>query len=395
MLFGLITVALQVAQPLDYRKDFDELISNLGQYGAYVHSDGINLKSIAARYRPILETSKNRGEALAVFENVMGELHDHHASLNSNNDASPRLVPSGADIIASWKGNVASIEQIRENSPAEKAGLKYGDQIVEIQEKPVRLASRDWLSSNKNSLQAWNWGLNSALAGRRNVPRSVLINREGSVWQVNLSTFKEERPTIGRLTTTTKANHIVVLRPENSLGQEDLIKDFDNAVPKMRSAKGIVLDLRNTPSGGDSNVARGIMGLFISRRLPFQRHRVDETSTKTVRDWVEYASPRLSRPITCPMIVLVGRWTSSMGEGIAIGFDGMHRATVVGTRMAGLRGAVDGVDLPSMGCRAFFPTEQVFHVNGTPRHDWIPLVLVEPTSPDSWTKKAFSLLTRK
>jgi carboxyl-terminal processing protease len=39
-------------------------------------------------------------------------------------------------------------------------------------------------------------------------------------------------------------------------------------------------------------------------------------------------------------VVLVGRWTASMGEGMAIGLDAMKRATIVGTRMAGLNGAV-------------------------------------------------------
>ena len=63
--------------------------------------------------------------------------------------------------------------------------------------------------------------------------------------------------------------------------------------------------------------------------------------------------------------------------------------------MAGLRGAVDGVDLPLMGCRAFFPIEQVFHINGTPRHEWVPPVLVKPTSPDVWVKKALAILGRR
>ena len=395
MLFSVLSVCLQVAQSPDYGKDLDELISNLDQYGAYVHEGGLNLKQLKATYRPKLEKAKSRDEALVIFESVMGELHDFHASLNTNNQWSPRLVPSGADVIANWRGVHAFVEQVRENSTAEALGVKFGDQIIEVQGKPVRQAAREWLSSEENSSRAWNWGLNSALAGRWNLPRSFLINRAGKVFELELPTFKERRPPSGRLTISFLPRGIVSLRPENSLGKDDLVRDFDAAVPVLRKAKGVVLDLRNTPSGGDSNVARGMMGLFISRRLPFQRHRVEERSTKTVRDWVEYATPRLTKPIRCPMVVLVGRWTSSMGEGIAIGFDGMRRATVVGTPMAGLRGAVDGVDLPLMGCRAFFPIEQVFHINGTPRHEWVPPVLVKPTSPDVWVKKALAILGRR
>ena len=41
-------------------------------------------------------------------------------------------------------------------------------------------------------------------------------------------------------------------------------------------------------------------------------------------------------PLASPVVVLVDHWTGSMGEGIAIGMDGLKRATIVGTEMAGL-----------------------------------------------------------
>jgi carboxyl-terminal processing protease len=76
--------------------------------------------------------------------------------------------------------------------------------------------------------------------------------------------------------------------------------------------------------------------------------------------------------------VLVAHWTGSVGEAIAIGFDGMKRATVVGTPMAGLRGSVDEYVLPNAGVRVKFQAERLFHVNGTPREAYIPKVRVAP-----------------
>jgi C-terminal processing protease CtpA/Prc len=134
------------------------------------------------------------------------------------------------------------------------------------------------------------------------------------------------------------------------------------------------------------------MGLFISRRMPYQRHVVEERDTDTVRDWVEYATPRLTKPVSARLVVLVNRWTGSMGEGIAIGFDAMKRATVVGTAMAGLRGAVDSTTLPVSGLRVFFPTERLFHVNGTPRHEWLPPARVTPGPGDPWMTAAEKVL---
>ena len=65
-----------------------------------------------------------------------------------------------------------------------------------------------------------------------------------------------------------------------------------------------------------------------------------------------------------------------MGEGIAIGMDGMKRATLVGTELAGLVGATSGIRLPNTGIGVTFPTEKLFHVNGTPREKFLPPVRI-------------------
>jgi carboxyl-terminal processing protease len=64
----------------------------------------------------------------------------------------------------------------------------------------------------------------------------------------------------------------------------------------------------------------------------------------TKRHWVEYVSPR-KKTYKGNVYILVGHWTGSMGEGIAIGFDALDRATVIGTPMAGLLGAISNFRL--------------------------------------------------
>ncbi len=65
-----------------------------------------------------------------------------------------------------------------------------------------------------------------------------------------------------------------------------------------------------------------------------------------------------------------------MGEGMAIGFDAMQRAVVVGTPMAHLAGAVSDDKLPKTGVDVAYATEQIYHVDGVPRQSWLPPVLV-------------------
>ncbi|AIE87333.1 S41 family peptidase [Fimbriimonas ginsengisoli] len=394
----MVTVVFALASCLapaeDHRQDLNFLIDSWRDYGAYVRDDGIDVEALRKAYAPKFASVSGRPALLRALEQVVAELHDFHASLGTNDDASPRLVPSGTDVVGHWEGDKAIVDQVKTESLAARAGVKAGEEITSINRNSVREECRKWLGIRRPDRRAWDWALNSALAGRWNANRILGLRCRGQSRTLTLPTAAKDE-TMPVLTVEHREGGILYIRIENSLGNDDLIRAFDATTPQMRAAKRIVLDLRNTPSGGNSDVARGIMGLYISHRMPFQRHRVEERSTGTVRDWVEYATPRLKTPVTAKMVVLVGRWTSSMGEGIAIGFDAMHRATVVGTQMAGLRGAVDRFILPQSGIPVAFPTEQVFHINGLPRHEWIPPVRVIPRGNDDvWWFEAKRLLTK-
>lgn len=64
---------------------------------------------------------------------------------------------------------------------------------------------------------------------------------------------------------------------------------------------------------------------------------------ETVRKWIELARPR-GKLYSGKLIVMVSRWTGR--KGIAIGFDAMKRGKVIGTKMAGLIGAIYIFEMP-------------------------------------------------
>ena len=171
----------------------------------------------------------------------------------------------------------------------------------------------------------------------------------------------------------------------DSLGSNDLIRVFDAALAGLRDTAGLVLDLRDTPGGGNSTVARGIMGRFLVREGSYQKHSIpaEEREFGVRRSWVEIVSPRGDFRYDAPVVVLVDHWTGSMGEGIAIGMDGLKRATVVGTEMAGLLGATGGITLPNSKIGVNFPVEKLFHVDGTPRETFVPPVYVNVLKGDA------------
>jgi carboxyl-terminal processing protease len=65
-----------------------------------------------------------------------------------------------------------------------------------------------------------------------------------------------------------------------------------------------------------------------------------------------------------------------MGEGMAIGFDAMKRGTIMGTKMAGLLGEIYSFEAPETHVTFSFPCVQLQHVNGQPREDFVPEVIV-------------------
>ena len=175
---------------------------------------------------------------------------------------------------------------------------------------------------------------------------------------------------------------IGLIRFNNSIGEQATVAAFDAALEQLRGTRGLILDLRDVPSGGDSSVALGIMGRFVHTMRPYQRHRIPNYGQSDVeRNWLELVAPRGPFTYDAPVVVLVDHWTGSMGEGMAIGMDALQRAAVVGTPMAQLAGAVTDFHLARTGIDVAFATEQLYHVNGTLRQDWRPPILVAEPAP--------------
>jgi hypothetical protein len=114
------------------------------------------------------------------------------------------------------------------------------------------------------------------------------------------------------------------------------------------------------------------MGRLIERQMGYQ-----EVVPLHEPMYIKQVSPR-GWTYKAPIVVLVNRWTASMGEGIAIGLDGMKRATIVGTRMAALNGGIFNLQLPQTKIGVAYAGERLNHINGTPRENFVPAILVNP-----------------
>jgi C-terminal processing protease CtpA/Prc len=368
----------------DFKQDFDFAWRNIDSMYAYFDGKGISWSDVPSLYSADLASVRTRADFVALLEHVLDELYDSHAQLTVNLPTSPRLVPSGTDIWAEWRNQDAVITQVRNNSDAEMAGLKASDVVVSINGTSIAGAveARMGRAYSHAGAAARDWALRAVLAGHHNERRLLQVRVHGAARTIDLPardqfgtadpmlvTYSELRPGIG------------YVRVNDSLGTIGVVREFDRALDALNSTRALILDLRNTPSGGNTAIARGILGRFVRAELPYQKHVLvsEEKMTGIRRSWLELVSPR-DASYRKPVAVLVGRWTGSMGEGLAIGFDATGAGTVIGTSMAGLLGATYSITLPRTGIAMNLPAERLYHVNGTPREAFQPKVLVDVTA---------------
>ncbi|MFN2602728.1 MAG: S41 family peptidase [Gemmatimonadaceae bacterium] len=380
-----------------YRADVDALWFAVRDRYVYLREKPVDWQRARLIYDKQADTVTSRRSLVGVLERMLDELYDAHATLRTNTAQSFRIVPSGADLWAEWRRGKAIVTAVRPGFAAEQAGIRPGMNVLAINGVPIddAVSARLGAALTKGTDDARQWALLSALAGRHDIPRAFRVAlSDGKVSDIvvdepgrhEVDAADNLPPVEWRL-----INGSIAYVRLNALGVERSVPAFDSALAALRGSKGLVLDLRNTPGGGNTSVAEPIMGRLISREEGYQR-----VIPRAESAYVRRVSPRGPWSYTNPVVVLVNRWTGSMGEGMAIGLDGMHRATVVGTPMAGLAGAVDDITLPCSGFRAGLPTARLTHIDGTPRERWVPSIVVDlltaPASADPILERALQLL---
>jgi carboxyl-terminal processing protease len=377
-------------------QDFDALWTYVRDNYAYFHRKATDWDSVRVLYRPRAEAAATRRELLAVLEEVMEELYDPHAHLAVNSASSPRLMPTGTDLWAEWRDGRAVLTDVRAGSAAEAAGLRAGMQVLSVDGRSVRDVVRDRLPAALRAPDpaADDWALRAVLAGRRDAPVRVEAAVDGGARAIEFAPGVAA-PAAGPLSARVIDSNVGYVRIHNALGDLALVAAFDSALALLRDTRALVLDLRDTPSGGNTTVARGILSRLIATAGPYQMHELpsEERQFGIKRVWVEHVAPRGPFTYERPVAVLVGRWTGSMGEGLAMALDGLDRGTVIGTPMAGLLGATYGVQLPHTGWSVRVPAERLFHVDGTPREDFTPVAHVPPGPPGEDAAVAAALRT--
>ncbi|MEM7161625.1 MAG: S41 family peptidase [Bacteroidota bacterium] len=378
------------------REDFNQILQDMTTRYVYLSEKKIDLDCLREKYSAKIDGLQNQSEVILFFEYFLNEFYDSHISLSTNIQESYRL-SSPFYVAPSVKGFY--IKNVWQSQLSNLTDDIVGAEIIALNGRAFneQIEAFPSLCQDKKHLEIRTWIANKVLAGKYSEPR-ILTLRLKSGKEIELDMDRLSYHQSKELLSSAVQEEIGIIRINNSLGNNQLIQAFDKALNDLSETKGLILDLRNTNNGGNTYVAKGIMGRFIDKELPYQKHMYIESyeaDMPIVRSWMEMVSPR-AKQYTQPLIVLVGRWTGSMGEGMAIGFDAMNRAEIVGTEMKRLAGSDFDFRFSHQSFGYKVILEKLYHIDGRARELYIPKNNVEQSTItlDESMEKAIEILMK-
>ncbi|MEM9274243.1 MAG: carboxyl-terminal processing protease CtpB [Cyanobacteria bacterium P01_F01_bin.143] len=227
------------------------------------------------------------------------------------------------------------------DSPADKAGIKPGDQILSINGKPTSLMSLEQASEEIRGEVGTDVSLKIARSG--NATFDVTLTRSQiELPSVNYSISKEGQTTVGYIKLDEFSSHAA--------------EQMQEAIEELsgENISGFVLDLRGNPGGL----------LFSSveiARMWLEEGAIVSTKDRKGSDQKFFANGQAITDL--PLVILVDRYSASASEILAGALKENHRATIVGTRTYG-KGTVQSVHSLSDGSGLAVTIAQYFPPSG-------------------------------
>jgi len=229
----------------------------------------------------------------------------------------------GLGIEITMRNEVLTVIAPIADTPAYKAGIKAGDQIIAIEGKPTK---------NMTLMDTVR-----RLRGKKGTKVTITIMRKGFTRPKDV-TIVRDIIKIKSIKSRLYEKHYAYIRI--SQFQERTDGDFVKAIGKLEKEsqhhiEGIILDLRNNP-GGLLNQAVKIADRFISKGLIVSIKGRDEG------DNIAFQAKASNTIVTYPLVVLTNAGSASASEIVAGAIQDHHRGVIMGVQTFG-KGSVQTI----------------------------------------------------
>lgn len=373
LLLGVLLLAAPNANAADanFAKRFTKIWGELDRKYCYFIDSNIDWKKAYDFYFPLAQKCQSESEFINLIDALLRETLDAHTHIKNPKEGAPRWPPYDL-YVADEFGNCI-IHAVHEYSSAKENGLKAYDQILEINDIPIynlaqNLKPKSLIKPDKKTL---NYLLNLAVAGNRGKTRKIkYLKKDGSIETIILPLYKGTfPPDFDTKMLDSNIGYIAI----HTFGDDAIIKQFDKALEDFKNTKGLIIDVRYN-GGGDTAIARPIMGRFIKTKKPYAqmaKRKAQELGEK----WIEYVDARGPFTYEKPVVVLCNHWSASMAEGFPMGMRAICGAKVLGTKMMGLGAAVYSSNAGGIDFQ--YSAEPVYDINGKLRDNFMPDIMLD------------------
>lgn len=268
----------------------------------------------------------------------------------------------GVGVEVDYKNDFVTVLAPIEGSPAARAGVKSGDQIIAIDGRPMRGERIDKLVT-----------LMRGVSGSK---VKMTVRRPGVAPPITFELVREEIH-VASVVGKRLDNDVAYIRLKQF--QEGTHQELLRTAAKLRAESkapltGVILDLRNNP-GGLVDEAEGVADEFLTAGVIYTtRHRGQVVDEIKAHAGGAFAS--------LPIVTLVNEYSASSAELVSGALQDSHRSTIVGAPTFG-KGSVQTIfDLPGGAglrlttMRYYTPSGRSIQAEGIR-----PDVLIQPAKP--------------
>ncbi len=228
----------------------------------------------------------------------------------------------GIGMLIHQRGDYVYASELYEGMPADLAGLKAGDKILEIDGQSAE---------GKTTAE-----VSSALRGQAGTELKVKIERDGKVLEKTLTRREIKLKPVPYYGLVDNDYGYIKLNEFTQNASKDVKDAFLTLKSKNSNLKGLILDLRGN-GGGLLNEAVDLVNIFVNKH-----ELVVQTKGKVASRNTKHHTRNAPVDKDIPIVVLIDGYSASASEIVAGSLQDLDRAVVIGSRSFG-KGLVQNI----------------------------------------------------